>query len=345
MAMLQQTPIGRSDAFHKLMDRVSDAAALDRTVLIVGERGTGKELIASRLHFLSPRWEQVFISVNCAAYNEEQLDALLFGQSFHDGSVDIDGQFVRADGGTLFLNNIEFVSTRLQEKMLQAFEQGVVDPLGSPDTAPVNVRLLAAAGRDLRLAVKEGAFRLDLLEHLTFDIVSLPPLRERIEDIFALTEHFGRKMAVNMGAESFGGFSPDAMALLARQNWPGNVRELRAVIERSVGQAFLADETLSQMIDKVVLNPFDGISIIADKTQSTVPIEEPITETVIDGSLEAPLEGTALTGFHYQVMAFERRLIDKALNDHSHHQGQASESLDLSYHAFRGLLRKHGLKK
>jgi len=326
MAMLQQTPIGRSDAFHKLMDRVSDA---------------GKELIASRLHFLSPRWEQVFISVNCAAYNEEQLDALLFGQSFHDGSVDIDGQFVRADGGTLFLNNIEFVSTRLQEKMLQAFEQGVVDPLGSPDTAPVNVRLLAAAGRDLRLAVKEGAFRLDLLEHLTFDIVSLPPLRERIEDIFALTEHFGRKMAVNMGAESFGGFSPDAMALLARQNWPGNVRELRAVIERSVGQAFLADETLSQMIDKVVLNPFDGISIIADKTQSTVPIEEPITETVI----EAPLEGTALTGFHDQVMAFERRLIDKALNDHSHHQGQASESLDLSYHAFRGLLRKHGLKK
>jgi len=340
MATLQQTPIGRSDAFHALMDRVSDAAALDRTVLIVGERGTGKELIASRLHFLSPRWEQVFISVNCAAYTEGQLDGLLFGQSFNDGSVDIDGQFVRADGGTLFLNNIEAVSTRLQEKMLQAFEQRVVDPLGSPETAPVNVRLIAAAGRDLRQAVKEGAFRLDLLEHLTFDVVSLPPLRERIEDIAALSEHFGRKMAADMGAESFGGFSAEAMALLARQPWRGNVRELRAVVERSVGQAYLLDETLGRAIERVVLDAFDGMSLLAGDTASGdthEALEEPVETLAV--SAEEP------KGFQDKVMSFERRLIDKALNDSLHHQGQAAESLGLSYHAFRGLLRKHGLKK
>lgn len=331
MAILQQTPIGRSDAFHALMDRVSDAAVLDRTVLVVGERGTGKELIASRLHFLSPRWEQVFIPVNCAAYTDTQLDALLFGQSFNDGRNDVDGQFARADGGTLFLNDIDTVSTRLQEKMLQVFEQGVVDPVGNPDTLAVNVRVIAAAGGDLRAAIANGSFREDLLEHLTFDVVSLTPLRERPDDILALADHFGKKMATALGAESFGGFTMEALGLLARQPWPGNVRGLRAVIDRSVGQAFLSDETLSRPIERLILDPFEGVAALG-----AAPVD-------VEASTDAI--GTEIGTFQERIMAFERKIIDDTMNACSHHQGKTAERLGLSYHAFRGLLRKHGLKK
>lgn len=345
MAILQQTPIGRSDIFHALMDRVSDAAALDRSTLVVGARGTGKELIAARLHFLSPRWEQVFVDVNCAAYSEDLLDAHLFGRQYNDGGVDIEGQFLRADGGTLFLNHIEHVSPRLQQKMLQAFEQGVIDPLGSPDVTAVNVRVLAATSIDLRAAVAAGRFSQDLLDHLTFDVVFLPPLRNRADDIFALTEHFGRKAAQAMGAESFIGFSPDAMAFLARQPWPGNVRELRAAVERSVGQAFLRDETLSTPIDRILMDPFEGAAALAPDFASdgASDILPDITSSPAPDAGADVLPDDA--PFQDRVMAFERSIIDRALNAHAHHQGKTADSLGLSYHAFRGLLRKHGLKK
>lgn len=332
MAVIQQTPVGRSDSFHALMDRVSDAAVLDRTVLVVGERGTGKELIASRLHFLSPRWEQVFVPVNCAAYTDAQLDILLFGESFNDGRNDVDGQFVRADGGTLFLNDIDTVSVRLQEKMLQVFEQGVVDPVGNPDTTPVNVRVIAAARGDLRRAVSENRFAQDLLDHLTFDVIPLPPLRDRPDDILALADHFGKKMAATLGADSFAGFTMDALGLLARQPWPGNVRGLRSVVERSVGQAFLSDETLSRPIERLILDPFEGAASLG---AAPVSSDSPQEDMPIDETLD----------FNSRVMTFERGLIDKAMNAHSHHQGKAADALGLSYHAFRGLLRKHGLKK
>lgn len=343
MSAISQQPIGQSPAFHALMDRVSDAAALDRSVLVVGERGTGKELIASRLHFLSPRWEQTYISVNCAAYSDQLLDEALFGQSFFDGRSDIDGQFVRADGGTLFLNNIEQVSLRLQEKLLQALEYGIIDPLGSPDTQEVDVRVICAASSDINKAVSEGCFRADLLDRIAFDVIGLPPLRDRIDDVIPLSESFGRKMAVSLGTESFPGFTAEAMAALMGHSWPGNVRDLKMVVERSTAKAFLEDESLSAPIAALVLDPFKDIAGL-----SASLVVDPAIPAIIEngGELAAPPPAVPESkAFSERVVVFERGLIDEALIVTKNHQGRAAEHLGLTYHQFRGLLRKHGLKK
>ena len=336
MAKATQQLIGESPAFHALMDKVSDAAVLDRPLLVMGERGTGKELIASRLHFLSPRWEQVFVQVNCAAYTDPLLDAALFGEIFPDGRTDIEGQFARAEGGTLFLDNIDAMSSRLQEKLLQTFEYGLIDPLGSPETQDVNVRVIAASTQNLPQAVSDGTFRADLLEHLSFDVVHLPPLRTRHEDIIPLAQYFGRKIATRLGAESFPSFTPEAVAQLQNHHWHGNVRELKAVIERSTGQAWLTNEALDTPLSDVIFNPFHTPW---EQTATPTP-----TETV---DATQPAEDTPIdtTDFQERLRLFERGLIDEALLTQKNHQGKAADYLGLTYHQFRGLLRKHGLKK
>lgn len=347
--------IGESPAFHWLMDRVSDAASIEKPVLIVGERGTGKELIASRLHFLSPRWEKTYIQVNCGAYSDTLLDSLLFGQTYYDGRSDIDGQFVRAESGTLFLDNIEFVSLRLQEKLLQALDYGTIDPLGGPDTQKINVRLIAATGIDLQRAVSENRFRADLLDHLSFDVITLPPLRARREDIPSLAEYFARRQASALGAEKFPGFTPEALIFLGEQDWAGNIRELKTVIERSIGRAFLIDESLSRPIDTIANNPFESPWPLKDRvrphqnnppTSSDKTLPNPLTHppALEDQPLNNHQKQTP-DSFSDRVMVFERRLIDEALNVSDNHQGKAADYLALSYHQFRGLLRKHGLKK
>lgn len=361
--------IGESPAFHWLMDRVSDAAALEKPVLIVGERGTGKELIASRLHFLSPRWEQDYVQVNCGAYSDTLLDAMLFGQVYYDGRTDIDGQFIRAEGGTLFLDNIESVSLRLQEKLLQALDYGIIDPLGSPDTQTINVRLIASTAIDLPRAVAQGRFRADLLDHLSFDVLTLPPLRARRKDISVLSDHFGRKFARELGVDRFLGFTPEVIAKLNSQEWSGNIRELKTVIERSVAKAFLEDETLALPIREIIQTPFETAWPIRE-TQKTIhqghakitsenkpaflnhetnpPDSHPVSasETIAKrNNRHRPLADTHKQSFSTRILDFERSLIDEALSVSDNHQGQAAEYLDLTYHQFRGLLRKHGLKK
>lgn len=344
MAILQQTPIGRSDVFHRMMDSVSDAAALDRPVLVMGERGTGKALIADRLHFLSPRWEQTFLSLSCAAYDGAALDGLLFGGVDASGD-DHDGLFLRADGGTLYIGDIDYVPLSLQRKMLEAFEHGAMDALDGGEAAEVNVRVIASASVDLRTAVAQGRFDPELLDYLAFSVIGLPPLRGRADDIAALADHFGRKMAASLGAESFAGFTADALDMLSRQNWPGNVRELRAVVERSLGQAFLADASLSEPIARLVLDAFAGIAMPQIEAKTAPPT--PTTPSVSDTSnvTEVLATATVPASLPDRVTAYERRLIDDAMNAHAHHQGKAAEALGLSYHGFRGLLRKHGLKK
>lgn len=353
MSAISQQPIGRSAIFYALLDKVSDAAALERPVLIMGERGTGKELIASRLHFLSPRWEQDYIRVNCAAFTDEMLDKELFGQSFLDGREDTNGRFYLADGGTLFLDNIEQTTLRLQEKLMRAIEYGRFEAGLETEVQEVDVRILAASGRDLRLCVAEGTFRDDLLDRLAFDVVHLPPLRIRPEDISPLVDSFGRKVAGNLGAESFPGFTAEAMAKLESLDWPGNVRELKNVVDRSISNSFLKDESLSEPIDFVYLDPFKGpdwveqtqagsssqyAATLFPSSKAQAPLKRPLAQ---DGKQDAPSK----EGFNDRVMVFERRLIDEALSMNDHHQGKAASYLDLSYHQFRGLLRKHGLKK
>ena len=352
MLAIPAQPIGQSESFHALLDRVSDAASLDKPVIIVGERGTGKEMIASRIHFLSPRWEAQFVKVNCAAFTDDMLDRELFGTTFMDGQDETNGRFYEADGGTIFLDNIDVLSPRLQEKLMRAVEYGEYEAGGEAHTQQVDVRIVTATGKDLPAAVTRGEFRVDLVDRLAFDVITIPPLRYRPEDIAPLAEHFGRKIAGALGAESFPGFTPEVMTEMESRQWAGNVRELKAVIERNVAQAFLRDESLSAPIASLSFDPFDGPYRLRDPAPIS-PTRPPLYTEALENqsdktSTESPQTPSPIdinASFAERVMTFERRLIDEALKLSDGHQGKAAAHLDLTYHSFRGLLRKHGLKK
>ncbi|GLQ21588.1 sigma-54-dependent Fis family transcriptional regulator [Algimonas porphyrae] len=356
-----------------LMDRVSDLAAMDRPVLIAGERGTGKELIASRLHFLSPRWEQVNVRVNCAAFTPEELDRELFGQTFMDGRADTNGRVYEANSGTLFLDAVETLPIHLQEKLMRTIEHGQIQATGELHEEDVDVRIVAATSTDLPSRVAQGLFRADLLDRLAFHVITLPPLRRRPDDISPLIEHFGRIAARDLGADQFPGFTAELQEQLRNHPFPGNVRELKLMVERSTVQAFLADESLSEPIDRVDLDPFDSPYRLSPTAHSIMsgPITSGLNPPQLPSAplIPAPQMGAApapiisavpaaghatevepernevASGFSERVLAFERRLLDEAMRATNDHQGQAAKRLDLSYHQFRGLLRKHGMKK
>ena len=344
MSSIPAQPIGQSESFHALMDRVSNTASLDRPVLIVGERGTGKEMVASRLHFLSPRWEALYVKVNCAAFSDDMLDRELFGETFMDGRDDTNGRFYEADGGTIFLDNIESLSPRLQEKLMRAVEYGEYEAGGEAETQQVDVHLITATGIDLPAAVRRGEFRADLIDRLAFDVITLPPLRARREDIALLAEHFGRKISADLGADAFPGFTAEAMVTMETRDWNGNVRELKTVVERNVARAFLLDETLTNPISDLNLDPFESPYRL---NHTEVSPSAPAKIAIIDENIAQTEEMPAglSTSFNERVLVFERRLIDEALRLHDGHQGKAAAHLELTYHSFRGLLRKHGLKK
>ena len=344
MSSIPAQPIGQSESFHALMDRVSNTASLDRPVLIVGERGTGKEMVASRLHFLSPRWEALYVKVNCAAFSDDMLDRELFGETFMDGRDDTNGRFYEADGGTIFLDNIESLSPRLQEKLMRAVEYGEYEAGGEAETQQVDVHLITATGIDLPAAVRRGEFRADLIDRLAFDVITLPPLRARREDIALLAEHFGRKISADLGADAFPGFTAEAMVTMETRDWNGNVRELKTVVERNVARAFLLDETLTNPISDLNFDPFESPYRLND---TEVSPSAPAKIAIIDENIAQTEEMPAglSTSFNERVLVFERRLIDEALRLHDGHQGKAAAHLELTYHSFRGLLRKHGLKK
>ena len=356
MAALPPQPIGQSQAYLAILDRVSDSAVLERPVLLVGERGTGKELIAKRLHFLSPRWEKIFITVNCAAFTDERLDEELFGQSFLDGREDTNGKFYHADEGTIFLDNIDAVSPRLQEKLMGAVEYGRYQASGEHAEQEVDVRVISASAVDLPGAVSRGTFRADLLDRLAFEVITLPPLRARRDDILPLSDHFGRKIAAELGAERFPGFTAEASEALLARDWSGNVRELKAVIERNTAKAWLADETLSNPIGgglagPLIFDPFAGPHRLQDAGPAPQTNMQTNIETAPPPTHEAPPRPDDTSnlppqaGFQTRVLAFERKLILEAMQVSENHQGKAAERLELTYHQFRGLMRKHGLKK
>lgn len=357
MAALPPQPIGQSQAYLAILDRVSDSAVLERPVLLVGERGTGKELIAKRLHFLSPRWEKVFITVNCAAFTDERLDEELFGESFLDGREDTNGKFYHADEGTIFLDNIDTVSPRLQEKLMGAVEYGRYEASGEHAEQEVDVRVISASAVDLPGAVSRGAFRADLLDRLAFEVLTLPPLRARRDDILPLSDHFGRKIAAELGADSFPGFTAEASEALLARPWPGNVRELKAVVERNTAKAWLADETLSSPIGgglggPLEFDPFENPYRLQDDVHPEQSAARPTPQQISipqntpnPTAMEAPMPAPQTEGFQDRVLGFERKLIDEALRAGNNHQGKAAERLGLTYHQFRGLMRKHGMKK
>nr|MBA3897991.1 sigma 54-interacting transcriptional regulator [Sphingomonadaceae bacterium] len=229
--------VGQSGVFLDALERASRAAALNRPVLVIGERGTGKELVAERLHRLSPRWAGPLITMNCAALAETLIEAELFGHeagAFTGATRAREGRFEEADGGTLFLDELATLSPGAQERLLRAVEYGEVTRIGSNRPIRVDVRIVAATNEHLPGLVDKGRFRADLLDRLAFEVVTLPPLRARDGDVAVLADHFGRRMASEMEWDAWPGFSASASAVLIDYDWPGNVRELRNVVERAV---------------------------------------------------------------------------------------------------------------
>lgn len=330
---LVQQIIGEAPAFLAMLEHVSRAASLSKPVLVVGERGTGKELIASRLHFLSLRWEQPLIKVNCAALTESILESELFGHemgAFTGATKTHIGHFERADGGTLILDELAAISLRTQEKILRVIEYGELQRVGGSETLGVNVRIVGATNADLRALAAQGKFRDDLLDRLAFDVITLPPLRERLEDILPLAYAFSLNMVSELNRQYFPGFSARASSALLRHNWPGNVRELKNAVERSV---YRSDNTQAQ-IKHIAFDPFDS---------PFRPLEKQRTVMIEAGPPMAKVEPMFPIDLKTRVNQTERELLQAGLQRARFNQKVAAELLGLSYHQLRGKIRKHGL--
>lgn len=338
MATPQRPPelIGESRIFQDALSHASNAAALDRPLLILGERGSGKELIAGRIHFLSPRWEGPFLKVNCAALSEELLESELFGHeagAFTGAQKRHVGRFERAGGGTLFLDEIASASMRVQEKLLRVIEYGEFERLGGEATLNADVRVIAAANLDLSARAKAGKFRADLLDRLAFDVVAAPPLRARKEDIPLLAAHFGAAFAKELGGDrTFEGFTPRAMTELAAHDWPGNVRELKNAAERSLFR--WRSQGRQGPVDEISIDPFAGAFPSPGQT---------VSETAAPLDAEAPIASAPAFDLRSHLDEIEKRLTVAALDNAAGNQKRAAERLGLTYDQMRGLVRKHAL--
>jgi len=320
--------VGHSPALAAALEQVSRLARIDRPVLVLGERGTGKELAAERLHFLSPRWDAPLVKVNCAALADSLLESELFGHepgAFTGATRSRKGRFERADTGTLFLDEIGTMSVRLQEKLLRLVEYGEFERLGGRETLHVDVRVIGASNVDLRERVSQRRFRADLLDRLSFDVVHLPPLRHRAGDIDELAEHFAVQMCAELGWPLFAGFTEGALETLRQHPWPGNVRELKNTVERSL---FRWDDAESP-VDEVVLDPF--ASPYPDAPEAAPPA--------------VPASATAAepADFHSRVRQWEIELLRSTLRANGNNQRLTAEALGLTYDQLRGMVRKYGL--
>jgi two-component system nitrogen regulation response regulator NtrX len=229
-----QTMVGESAAMRALRDQVAMAAPTNGRVMIYGENGTGKELVARTIHALSRRRTNAFVEVNCAAIPEELIESELFGHvrgAFTGAVADRRGKFEAADGGTIFLDEIGDMSLKTQAKVLRVLQEQTMEPVGSTNRIKVDARVLAATNKDLQAEIRAGRFREDLYFRLTVVPISVPPLRERQEDIPLLADHFMAEFAREYGRR-VKTFDPGARVALQQYPWPGNVRELRNVIER-----------------------------------------------------------------------------------------------------------------
>ena len=326
--------IGHSKALSAALDHVSQLATIDRPTLIIGERGTGKELVAERLHFLSPRWDQAFTKINCSAIAETLLESELFGHeagAFTGATKKHIGRFELTDGGTLFLDELATMSLRLQEKLLRVIEYGEFERVGGQTTLQVDVRIVGATNADLPTMANAGTFRWDLLDRMSFEVVHLPPLRERDNDLLELAEHFAIRMCRELGWKYFPGFSETALTQLASHHWPGNIRELKNVVERSL---FRAKET-EKPIEQIVIDPFVSATSAQKSAEDTGAIEA--EQAPEKDAAQWPMDLKAL------IMGVERTWLMNALNKSGQRQKEAAALLGLNYNQIRALVRKHGL--
>ena len=298
--------VGRSPAIANLLREVQLAGPATARVLIQGEHGTGKELVARALHASSPRRDMPFVAVNCSAIPEELFESELFGHekgAFTGATVARRGRFEEAQGGTLFLDEVGDLSPRAQTKLLRVLQEGELTRVGGSRALKVDVRVLSATNRDLTAAAKAGAFREDLYFRLAVIPITVPPLRDRTEDIPLLVEHFVAQLAKET-AQKPRGFTSGALDLLRRYSFPGNVRELRNIVERLT-----------------IMNP--GVTIRPDQAQMVLP----------------PLEAAEAGGGRLidAVREFERKQIEAALQAEGGNMTRAASRL--------GLERSHLYKK
>lgn len=336
--------IGDSDAFLAFQERLSRVAKIDRPVLIIGERGTGKELAAARLHYLSARWQAPMLTLNCAALADNLLQTELFGHeagAYTGASRRRAGRFELAHNGTLFLDEIATMPLPMQEAVLRVVEYGSFERVGGMRTIQIDARLIAATNADLTAMAKGGRFKQDLLDRLSFEVLTLPPLRARENDMYLLAEKFASAMAVEMQLGGMPEFSDNAATIMARHSWPGNIRELKNTIERAVFRQGLYIETLE-------LDPFASVwrpqlppehlpreQAVNDSSPFPAPTAAPSPEdsTTASPDLTVPLS-TALADL-------EQQYIVAALEKTRYNQRKAAALLGISYDRFRGLYRKH----
>ncbi len=350
MAAGEQTDrlLGESPAFLEVLDLVSQVAALSKPVLIVGERGTGKELIASRIHYLSSRWDQEYLKMNCAAISESLLESELFGHeagAFTGAAKLRKGRFERADRGSLFLDELATTSPLVQEKLLRIIEYGEYERLGGSRTLTTDVRLICATNEDLPALAAKGKFREDLLDRLAFDVITLPPLRSRPEDIMLLAEQFAISMALALEREYFPGFSESARKTLRSYYWPGNVRELKNVVERSVYRSQDPDTP----VDVIAIDPFES----PFRPRSAGQVQTAAKEPDADDESTAPAPASIVPSvpkvsdfpidFRQSVQDYEIGLIKSALAASQFNQKKTAEALGVTYHQLRGYLKKYDL--
>ena len=325
MSEFKDTLLGEANSFLEVLEQVSRLAPLNKPVLIIGERGTGKELIANRLYYLSGRWDGPFISLNCAALNENLLDTELFGHeagAFTGAQRRHPGRFERADGGTLFLDELATAPMLVQEKLLRVIEYGELERVGGSQPLQVNVRLVCATNANLPEMGEQERFRADLLDRLAFDVVNLPPLRERRSDIMLLAGQFAIQMCRELGLPLFPGFSQRARDTLLDYRWPGNIRELKNVVERSVYRHGSSETEL----DEIVIDPFSR--------STPSPADKP-------HSAASPVLPLDLRQFQQTQ---EKQLLEQSLREAKYNQKRAAELLGLTYHQLRALLKKHQMR-
>ena len=352
----QDNLIGQSNNFLEVLEQISQIAPLSKPVLIIGERGTGKELVAARLHYLSKRWDQNYLKLNCAALNENLLETELFGYdsgAFTGASKRHEGRFERADNGTLFLDEIANTTGLIQEKLLRVVEYGEFERVGGSRTIKTNARLVAATNEDLPSMAAAGEFRADLLDRLAFDVITLPPLRERLDDILVLAEHFAINMARELEFELFSGFTEKAKRALLEYQWPGNIRELKNVVERSVYRCNNPHLPVHELIIDPFESPYRPSKRIKTqdriKTAPQVEVAEASTESkpqtkaetkplaINAASLQFPLSLKDLS------QNYEVDLIKSALANCQYNQKKTADALELTYHQLRGYLKKYNL--
>jgi psp operon transcriptional activator len=327
--------IGQSDSFLAFQERLSKVAQVNRPVLLMGERGTGKELAAQRLHFLSRRWEGPFLALNCSALSSTLLESELFGHeagAFTGAGSRRQGRFETASGGTLFLDEIGNIPLETQAKILRVVEYGSFERVGSSQSIEVDVRIVGATNANLKSLADSGRFLTDLLDRLSFEVLVLPPLRDRLEDIAILSNHFAARMGFELGWDQIPEVTEEAMKMMERYEWPGNVRELKNVIERAV---YRSDDYVITK-EELEFDPFRAYLASHSAPGEAAMEEGPAPPT----GRNAPAYSLA-TSFQDQLKQLEAGLVETALEESKFNQKKAAELLGLTYHQFRGLYRKY----